>query len=51
MTDVKDEVAENSEFREAMKVHHNELIEHLRTRLGDDPIWDLLKVTEGEVST
>lgn len=48
MTDVKDEVAENTEFREAMKVRYNELIDHLKTRLGDDAIWDLLKVEEGE---
>jgi len=46
---LKDQVDANSELSEALKTRFNELLDHLKTKLGDDVVLDLLKVTEGEV--
>jgi len=46
---IKNQVDLNSELGEALKAWFNELLDHLKTVLGDDVVLDLLKVTEGEI--
>jgi len=49
--ELAERVEANTELAEALRVRFNELIDHLKTKLGDNPdvVLDFLKVTEGEL--